>query len=165
MALPTPTAAAATLRYPPFGLRKWIWSPTISNINSPTSAELTAGTEWSGQISAQNGFDFAASTIDTPDAGSSYTTKVSGRVSSSDSSLTFYMSTSSSDARTTFTVGTIGYLSIAYEGIGAGTNKMDVFKCQVLSQTKSSDIEAPATLEVQFAIIAQPALNVSVPTA
>lgn len=170
MALPTPTALSAVSGYIPTGTRRYLFVGTIANVSAPTSAELTAGTDLTAQVADTSGFSGTGNTVDAPNALSRWTPKVQGLISADDSSMTFNMSKTSSDARTLFNDGsdgsapTTGYVVICYEGIVSG-GKCRVFPVQVSSVAASSGIGDIATLVVNFAITLPPSAMISVPTA
>jgi hypothetical protein len=66
----------------------WI-CPTVAG-SSPTTAELTAGTDISGSIAAIGGFGLTNSPITTPDLGTSFNSQIEGEDTVADSSFTVY---------------------------------------------------------------------------
>jgi hypothetical protein len=162
MALPSPTLLASTTRYIPAGVRRYLWVPTIAVKAVPTSAELSAGTDLTGEVAAVSGFMTTSDTVDAPDAGSRFTAKVAGRITADDSSLTLYNSQNSTDARTLLTRDLTGFVVICHEGIVTG-GKCDVFPVKITGVPKAEDLEAAATMEVQFVITSVPAENIAVP--
>lgn len=164
MALPAPTALAATTRYSIFGTRKFTWVPTIASKAAPTSAELAAGTDLTGQVSAVSGFTLSRASIDVPDAASEFTAKIPGRSSSDSSSITVYASSTSTDARTLLVQDTNGYIVIYPEGINTSCT-CDVFPVRISATSKPNDIESSGQLEVMFEVTSKPVLNITIPTA
>lgn len=162
--MPTfPTPLGLAVRYEPFGVRKVYFVPTIAAPATPTRAELTAGTDLSGQIASMSGFDLTTNFVDAPDLGGGYTPKVVGRITSSDSTIVFYISKSGTDVRTVLTAGTSGYITIMWEGDIAGTGKMDIFPVTVGSQSPATDIEAIQQVSIGFAVTSQPLQRVAIP--
>jgi hypothetical protein len=164
MALPTPTALGTTSRYIPAGVRKFVWVPTIADKSAPTSAELTAGTDLTGEVASVSGFMTTSAVVDAPDAGSRFTSKTAGRITADDSSLTIYCDSDSTDVRSLLTRDLAGYVAIFPEGIHTG-GTVDLFPVKVIGTPKSEDIEANATIEVQFVVTSTPVENLAIPTA
>jgi hypothetical protein len=160
MALPSPTVAPAVPGAIPQGRQSYLWVPTIANIASPTSVELTAGTDYKNQINAVDGFAPAGSTVDFPNAGSRQVPNVPGTFSLGEGTVTFNLNKTAgaSDSRTVFNDGTdgvsaatSGYWCFIYEGIVTSA-KMRVFSCTVASAVPSTALDAPLTMPVVFAI-------------
>ena len=163
MALPTPAPLGASSRYFVAGTRQVSWVPTIANINSPTSAELSAGTDLTGQIGAIAGFDESVNFVAAPDMGSRYEPQIAGRIQSQNSSISFYASSNSSDVRNLLTLNLAGYIVIYTEGIATG-NKMNVFPVTVGSVAPDPNMEAVALILVSFGITKQPVFYAAIPT-
>lgn len=159
MALPSPTAKPIVAGEIPQGRQKYIFVTTVANIAAPTSAELTAGTEWSNQIMSVDGFAPSGATIDQPNAGSRQVPNIPGLVTLGDGTITFNLSkTGTGDARSQFNDGTdgvttqtAGYWYFLYEGITTG-GQMRGYQCTVIKSEASSALDAPKTLAVQFAL-------------
>ncbi|MGW0579636.1 phage tail tube protein [Streptomyces sp. NPDC002920] len=156
------TPIAATSRYIPPGTTHYYWVASIANKNSPTRPELDAGTDLTAEIAEVSGFSTTSEQTETPDLGSRFTGKIPGRITADDSSITMYMSSTSSDVRTLLPRDTAGFVVAFSEGDVAG-RKMDVFPVKVSGQPKKRDIEDAATIEIQFSITSIPAENVAVP--
>lgn len=165
MTLPTPTVLAPTARYIPAGIRRYVFVPTIATKTAPTAAEITAGTDITGESPTVTGFTTTSAVVDAPDFGSRYTSKVSGMQSAADSSITTYCDITSTDARELLTVDLEGFIVIFHEGIATGT-KCSVFPVQVTAcSVENGPPEQPATLMVGFAITSKPAENIATPSA
>ncbi|MFE2469708.1 phage tail tube protein [Streptomyces mirabilis] len=156
------TPIAATSRYIPPGTTHYYWVPTISNYLSPTRSELNAGTDLTGEIAAVSGFATSSDQQDTPDLGTRFVSKIPGRITADDSSITMYLSSTSSDVRTLLPRDTSGYVVILPEGDISG-QKMDIFPVKVTGQPKARDVENPAQITIQFSITKIPAENVTIP--
>ncbi|MFJ6841344.1 hypothetical protein ACIQRE_01595 [Streptomyces griseoluteus] len=156
------TPIAATSRYIPPGITHYYWVPSIANYQSPTRAELNAGTDLTGEISAVSGFATSSDQQDTPDLGSRFVGKIPGRITADDSSVTMYASSNSADARTLMPRDAAGFIAIFPEGDIPG-QKMDIFAVKVTSVPKSRDVENPASMTFQYAITRVPAENVTIP--
>lgn len=160
MALPTPTVAAAVSGAIPQGRQAYLWVPTIASISAPTSAELSAGTDFKNQIAGVTGFAPAGSTVDLPNAGSRLIPNVPGTFALGTGGITFNLAKVAgvTDARSTFNDGTdgvsaqtAGYWCFIYEGIVTSA-KMRVFAATVTSAVPSTALDAPLTLDVEFAL-------------
>lgn len=165
MALPNPTAVSPVQGYIPQGTRRYIWVSTMSSYLTPTSAEITAGTDYTSIVAGSSGWSSAANSVDFPNAGNLFTPKIPGPTTADDSTLTFNMSkTGAADARATFTRGTSGFLVICWEGI-ISSGKCSVFPATVMSANPSADIAAAGTMDVNFSITLIPAEMIAIPTA
>ena len=139
--------------------------PTIaSTALAPTAAEITAGTDYTDQISAIDGWSLENTPIDTPDMASTFVSKIDGDDSAADSSLTFYEDDTLDDIETNLAKGTSGFIVIFSKGNTAGTQGMDVYPVKVASNSKAytTDNEA-AKITVQFVITDRPVFNQTVP--
>ncbi|MGW1000479.1 phage tail tube protein [Streptomyces sp. NPDC002520] len=156
------TPISATTRYIPPGTTRYYWVASISNYLSPTRTELNAGSDLTAEVQAVSGFATNSDQQDTPDLGSRFVSKIPGRITADDSSITLYASANSSDARTLMPRDTAGYIVILPEGDVTG-QKMDVFPVKVTGVPKSRDVENPATMTFQYAITKIPAENITIP--
>jgi hypothetical protein len=139
--------------------------PTIASTSLlPTRAEITAGTDYTDQITAVDGWSIENQPIETPDMGSTFVSKIDGDDQAADSSLTFYEDNTLDDIETDLAKGTSGYICIFSKGDIASAKGLDVFPVKVASNSKgySTDNEA-AKVTVQFVITDRPALNQTVP--
>jgi hypothetical protein len=148
------------------GTSKFYFLPAIaSGTLVPTEAEITAGTDYSGQITSVDGFSIENSPIDTPDMASTFVSKIGGDDSAADSSWTMYEDSTADDIETDLAKGTTGFVVIFSKGLTTGAKGMDVFPVTVVSSSKAytADNEA-AQVTVQFTITARPLQNGTVPT-
>lgn len=153
------------MRFNRKGTTKIKFIPTIaSTALLPTRAEITAGTDYTGQINAIDGWSLANSPIDTPDMDSTFVAKIGGDDAAADSSLTFYEDKTLDDIESDLAKGTVGYVAIFSKGDIAAAKGLDVFPVTVVSNSKAytTDNEA-AKITVQFTITARPAFNQTVP--
>lgn len=158
--LATPTQRATGL-----GHLKVYFVPTIADKTSPTRSELTAGTDWSNEIFAINGFSTEATTVDAPDLGTSFVSQTSSYTTAADSSLDIYISTGTvpaGDARKVFTRGTTGFIVI-FDDQDIPTHLMDVWPVAVRAQSKARAADGNLAVNVAFRITSLPAENVVVP--
>lgn len=154
------------MRFNRKGTTKISFLPTIAATNLiPTLAEITGGTDYTGQISAMDGWSLENQPIETPDMASTFVSKIGGDDSAADSSLTFYEDSTLDDIETDLAKGTSGFIVIFSKGKGSASKGMDVFPVTVVSNSKSysTDNEA-AKITVQFTITARPVFNGTVPT-
>jgi hypothetical protein len=166
MALPAPTPLTPTVRYMVAGVRSFSWVPTIAVKTAPTLAELSAGTDLTGQVASMAGFDVSTNMLSAPDAGSRFEAQVPGRIQSSASTINFYASKTAGgvDVRSLLTQDLLGFVVIYDEGI-VTSGKCRVFPVQIASVTPVPDLEAVAQIVVTFAITSQPAVGVTIPSA
>lgn len=163
MTLPSPTALGSSTRYIPPGVRKVWWVATISNKSAPTVAELTAGKDLTGEVASMDGWSVASDTQDAPDLASKFTGQVAGMITAPSSSINFYESQTSTDIRAVLARGSAGYIVLPWDGVGSA-NLIDVFPVTVTSLPKQSSTSDVQQIQVQFAITAQPAENIAMPT-
>lgn len=159
-------ALPLSVRYASFDTTVVHFLPTIAAATLiPTRAEVTAGTDLTGEISDVSGFSVTGNDIDAPDLKSEFVGKVPGRTMSEDSTLTFYASENSVDVRTILTYKLIGFIVLMHGG-DVQTRKMDVYPVRVRSVGKTISVsDSLATIVVGFSVTREPALNVAVPVA
>jgi hypothetical protein len=158
------SAISASSRYFNRGTTKVIFATTISSTAAPTRSEINAGTDLSNEVAEIEGWMVQSEPIETPDLGRVFTSKIPGPTSADDSSLTMYTDVGGSDVRTLLPRNTSGYI-IWMDGGDTAGRKMDVFPVRVSSQGKSRSTEADAaTIEIMFAITAEPSENVTIPS-
>ncbi len=165
MTAPAPTSATITADYIPAGVSRFIFVPTIADPADPTSAEITAGTDYTLQITARAGFDVTAASVVNASYASVYDTTIPGVQSSSQASWTMKADKLSADARTALTLNLNGFVVNALGGLGTGT-KIDVWPVRIsASNADTVGRDALATITVMFAIPNPPVLNIATPTA
>lgn len=173
MALPSPTVAPIVLGQILQGVGSAIFVATLpaGGLSAPTSAELTAGTEYKNQINSIDGFAPAGSTVDFPNMGNRKIPNVPGLVTLGTGTITFNLSrvVATTDARAAFNDGTDGTAPTTGawyfipEGIVTSA-KMRGFAVSVNSAVPSMALDAPKTMAVEFAL--QDATGfITVPTA
>ncbi|MBL3670641.1 hypothetical protein JL475_32670 [Streptomyces sp. M2CJ-2] len=158
------TSIQASTRYYRRGVTKVLWVPTIANLNSPTRAELDAGTALEGETGAMAGWQTTSATVPTPALGSRFTPVVGGEITASDSSLTFWASKDGDDVRTLLVREAVGNIVWMDEGDVDGQT-MDVYPVTVTSQAKVRELDTAAQIMCQFAITSEPSENVTIPAA
>ncbi|MEU8279565.1 hypothetical protein ACFYOK_29385 [Microbispora bryophytorum] len=140
------------------------WVPSIAIKGAPTRLELDAGTDLSDAIADVNGWMVTSEMIDVPDMGSRFVSKIPGRISANDSSVTYYMDKAGIDAREVMPRDAIGFM-VWLDGGDTPGRKMDVFPVTVSSHGKSRSVGAePARITIAYAITSEPAENVTIPS-
>lgn len=162
MALPTPIPASE--RYFNAGTTVVVFIPTIADAALvPTRAEITAGTDLSDEISDVSGWQVSSGEIVTPAMGSDYDSKIPGKTTTDDSTITFYADVTGEDVRTILPRNTNGYIAIM-DGGDVPTQPMDVFKIRVRANGKTrSTGEEAARIVIPFSIQSF-AEDVAIPT-
>lgn len=160
----TPVITAST-RYIDPAVTKCYYVPTIAAANlTPTRVELNAGTDLSPQVADWSGWTVTSNLVDTPDLGTTFTSKITGRTESADSSLTMYASKNGVDVRALLPRLTTGYI-VFMDGGDIAANKCAVYPVTVSSCSLVRTVSGTeaAKVMVQFAITAQPGENLTVP--
>jgi hypothetical protein len=156
------TPITASNRYYRQGVSKVIWVPTIATLASPTRSEINAGTDLSPEVQGVSGWEVTGNTEDTPDLASVFIGKVPSTTTADASTITFYSDSTSVDVRSLLTRGTQGYIIWMDEG-DVAAYLMDVFPVRVTSAPKKRDISAVAMIDINFAILREPAENATIP--
>ncbi|MFG2359378.1 hypothetical protein [Streptomyces sp. NPDC048521] len=154
------------MRFNRKGTTRICFLPTIASASLlPTAAEITAGTDYTDQVTAIEGWSLENQPIETPDMASTFVSKIGGDDSAADSSLTFYEDSTTDDIETELAKGTTGFIVIFSKGKAPSTKGMDVFPVTVVSNSKAytTDNEA-AKITVQFTITDRPVFNQTVPS-
>lgn len=148
---------AASVRFNPKGTRKvyYLTSLAASNL-TPTRAEITAGTDITGEVAAYTGWTLQASSVATPDQGSRFTSSVPGSLTVQDSSITFWASKTGTDIRGTVSLDQDGFVVFADGGDVEGY-KGQTFATRVMSIGHVRAVDDNAfQIQVQFAITETP---------
>jgi hypothetical protein len=156
------TPITPAVRYFRPGTTKVVFAPAVVNKNSPTRAEINAGTDLSGDVAATEGWQPVSNVLDAPDLNSSFVSKVAGGQEVGDSTLTMYQSSNSVDVRSLLPRGTSGFILWFDEGDVSG-RKADCFPITVGSLVKLRDLGDVAQLQVSFAVTSVPGENWTVP--
>lgn len=158
------TPIAAETRYFNPETSQLYWVPAIADKTAPTRSELNAGTDVSRAVADVNGWMVSSEMIDVPDMGSRFISKIPGRISANDSSVTYYMDRAGIDAREVMPRDAEGYV-VWLDGGDVAGRKMDVYPVTVSSHGKSRSVGAePARLTIAYAITSEPAENVTIPS-
>lgn len=164
MTAPAPTSAAATVDYIPAGVRRYVFFPTMAG-EAPTSAELTAGTEYTSVITAIAGFQLTADDIDNTAYAATFKSSIPGMRSAASSSWTLKASNTSTDGRAQLTTGLNGYVADFNEGIATPATKYDVWPVRIKSSnTDQVAMDALATYTIEFSHPSAPLLQLAIPT-
>lgn len=157
-------ALATSVRFFAPEISKVYWLPAIAASNlTPTRAEITAGTDLTGEIADIQGWVVEGGAIPTPDLGSRFIASIPGRTNVADSSLTLYADQTGNDVRDVLTQGLNGYVLFADGGDVTG-QPADVFPVRVNSVGKMRSTGDQAfQISVRFNITAEPATDVVLP--
>lgn len=158
------TPLVQSTRYFRPNVTKVYYLPTAADYTAVTRTELDAGTDLSVEISAVEGFGVTSGVIETPDLVSRFTSKIGGRTTVEDSSITFYASEDSQDVRTVLPRGTTGFIVVLGGGDVAGQT-MDVYPVTVIAAPKQYSLEDEAAkIMVQFSVTREPAEDQNIPS-
>lgn len=157
------TPMAATTRYFRPGTTKVYWLDTLADYTAPTRSELDAGTDLSAEVQEINGFQVTSASVDTPDFGSRFASKIPGMITADDSALITYADATSVDIRSVLSRDDNGYVVIMDEGDVAG-QLMDIYPARVASTPKLREREDAARIQADFTLTQEPAENVTIPT-
>lgn len=157
------TPMAATSRYFRPGVTKIYIVDTIADINAPTRVELDAGTDVSAEVAEIEGFQVTSNTLDTPDFGSRFSSKIPSDIVADDSALITYADSTSVDIRSVVTRDQNTHVVIMDEGDTVGL-LMDVFPVRVSATPKLRARSDPAQIRAQFTVTSEPAENVTIPS-
>lgn len=154
MANPTPLATST--RYFDVGTTKIYFLDTIAaGTLIPTRSEITAGTDLTGEVADMEGFSVTAEEIEVPDFASLFTSKIGGRTSADDSSMTFYASKSGTDVRQELPLGTNGYI-VFMDGGDVTGQSMSIYPVRVRSTPMQRSTSDAARVQIQFSITRPP---------
>ncbi|RBQ21622.1 hypothetical protein DP939_02615 [Spongiactinospora rosea] len=158
------TPIATVNRYWPTGTSKWLFCPSVANIQAITRAEINAGTDLTREVAATEGWSTTGELIETPDGDSRFVARIPGKITADDSSITFYLDPSGVDARALFPRDTSGFI-IRMPGGDIAGRLCDVFPARVTTATKLVNVgeEEAGRLQVAFAIVREPAEDIVIP--
>jgi hypothetical protein len=159
------TAIAASTRTINAGVTKVIWCTSISSKSAPTRSEINAGTDLTGEVRENDGWQVTSNNVEAPDMDTVFTSTIPGRTKVEASSLTMYASDDGSDARSLMPRGTNGFVLWMDGGDVAG-RLMDVYPVRVSSvgKVRSAAGDDPATITFMYAITSEPAEDVTIPS-
>ena len=168
MAVPTPTVVANPVRFSQTGNLVFIWVPTMANYQSPTSAEISAGFDYTSWIpkDGASGFETSSTTIASNDIKSGLELPLAdGQSISNTPTVNFKRSstTVTNSPSATFHYGLNGYICLTdAPSLSTAGALMDIWPVTVGSASKTWSGEA--FVVVSFNPSAVPAYNVAVPT-
>lgn len=159
----TPNQPASITRFFGVGTTQILFCPAIASKASPTFAELDAGTELTRDVADLSGWMTSSDFIDVPDLATRFTGKIPGRITSEDSSLTFYSDEDqgAGDAGALLPRDTEGYIVIADGGLASAIG--DVFHVKVGSNSTQRSVDDSVKRIVTFAVLDEPAEGVTLP--
>lgn len=157
------TPMAATTRYFRPGVTKIYWVEAIADKAAPTRAELDAGVDLSAEVAEIEGFMVTSETLETPDYGSRFNSKIPGAITADDSALITYADRTSADIRAVLDRDDNGFIVLLDEGDVVG-QLMDVFPVRVSAVPKLRARSDPAQIRTQFTVTSEPAENVTIPS-
>lgn len=149
----------------PSSVEAWKFCATISNTASPTAAEWTSGTDITNDIATVTGFEAAAQFVETPTMQGGVVTKISGRQTLGDCSITFdeHLVSADNTILALLADGTTGYIVISrYTKTPAAGDKVEVWPVTVAGTNRNhTAANEPAQFTSGFAVTAVPQKNVS----
>jgi hypothetical protein len=153
-----------SVRYYKVGVSKVKWATTVVTYTAPTRTEITAATELSGEIAEVNGFSVVSESIDTPDLANRFVSKVPGRITAEDSSISFYASsTGLTPASSIMPRDTTGFLLVMPAGDVATTGRMSVWPVTVGAVSEPWDLDSAAKVDISYTPSRVPAENIVIP--
>ncbi len=140
------------------------WLPTVANpTTGATREEIDAGVALQDEIAAMAGWETSPGFIETPDAGHRLVSRIPGRITLRDASITFYASRDGDDIRSVLSVGQKGFIWFA-DGGDVADHLSDLFEVEVANIGKARSVDANAfQLTITFAIKRPPLTDVAVP--
>jgi hypothetical protein len=152
--MPASNITASTRYYRP-DVSTIVFASAVANKNSPTRAEINAGTALENEIAEVAGFSVQSATVDTPDLGSRFISQVDGDITVEDSSITFWASSNSTDVRGLLPRGTVGFLLFMDESDTSGRRGY-TFPIKVTSTSPIRERDGGARVTVSFAVTSEP---------
>lgn len=154
---------ASSARYVAAGLTRIYWVESIADVHAPTRSELDAGVDLTGEVAETVGWGVQPGYIDTTGLTSEWETNRPGRSTADGSALMLYADQAGADIRATLRPRAQGNVVILHGGDVLG-HLMDVWPAEVASLSQVPDVAGdPATVAIEFARPAAPALGVPVP--
>ena len=125
--------------------------PSFADMRSPQRAELNGVGAWdlSKEIAAMTGWDIDGGRVPTPDLGTRFTGRITGRTNPGDAQITFYASRDTNDIRRVQRRDDEFYIFIADGGDVAG-QLARVFAVQVSSVTPTINVEGSESSRVMI---------------
>jgi len=157
------TPIPKSTRFYTVGRTQCYFLPTIAAADLvPTRTELDAGTDLTREIAEMDGWSTESEKIETPDMVSRFVSSIPGAITAEDSSISFYASENSEDAREVFPRDTAGFIVWMDSGDVADAT-MDIYPVQVASAPKVRSMDEATLIRVDFNITQEPVENVTIP--
>jgi len=140
------------------------WITTIADINAPTVAEITAGTNLTSHIT-KDGVNFTTSgnRVDTPGIDATFDAQVAGSWGATGALKMFRDDTDETDTWDTFSQGLNGYVLIGRFGSVAATEVVEVYPVEVVAvMPEASTANEAQKFSVEFAVTSTPDLTSTV---
>lgn len=129
----------------------------------PARAEIEASTDLTDEIAGLEGWGVSSNLIDTPDLGRRFVSKIGGRTTTDNSSITFYGDLAGDDVRKVLPRGTKAFITFADGGDVEGS-PADTFPTEVTSVGKLRSVGDQAyQVTITFAITKPPAEDIPLP--
>lgn len=154
-----------TTRYFAAGTTECLYLPAVAAANGvPTRAEMTAGTVLTAEIADWSGWTVAGAEIVTGDLASTFDSKIPGKTSIDDSSITFHASLDGQDVRQVLPRTTSGFIMIM-DGGDVPARPADVFPFRVRSVGKLRPVDGGSNnrLTISFSITREPFEDIPIP--
>lgn len=154
-----------TTRFFGAGTTECLYLPAVAAANgAPTRAEMTAGTVLTAEIADWSGWTVSGAEIVTPDLGSTFDSKIPGKTSIDDSSITFHGDIGGADVRDVLPRGTGGFIMIM-DGGDVPARPADVFPTRVRSVGKLRPVDGGSNfrLTISFSITREPFEDIAIP--
>lgn len=160
------TAMPATKRFFQPEISKVYLALTVADYRTAIlRPEIAAATDLTNEIADLSGFSVTSNLIDTPDLGNRFVSRIGGRTTTEDSSITFYADQGGDDVRKVLARGDKAFLIFCDGGDQVGY-LADVFPVEVTSVGKvRSTGDQAFQLTVGFAITAVPGEDLELPAA
>lgn len=139
------------------------WVESISDIQSPTRAELDNGIDLTGEVADIQGWDLHSLVITRPMMGEGFESQRPGSLATSGSSLMFYADRAGADIRILLSRQATGHV-VFLEGGDVPGHPMSVWPVTVAATPRQPRVEGePARITAQFVVTSQPSQDVEVP--
>jgi hypothetical protein len=149
-------------RFIPEGATDYYWVVTIANYNSPSRAELNAGTRLTPEVESSGNWGIISGAIDTPDLATTFTSQIPGKITVDGSTLNMYADVAQADARTLMARNAVGFI-VKFPGGDITGRKMTIFPVKVGSAAEPTAFGSPTVLNFSYYVTKIPAENVVVP--
>lgn len=157
------TPLSVTNRYIHAEATRIYWVVAIADVTAPLRAELDAGVDLTGEVAAIVGWNVRRRVLDAQAAGQDFAAQLDGTLEVDDSRLVLYADEAGVDVGQVLTAGLLGHVVFLFGG-DVEANPMNVWPVRVAVPSRSADVVGDgARIDVQFVVIADPGLELSVP--